>query len=227
MPTSKRADLSKVLPAVRCTARKRNGEPCKAMAARGANVCRVHGGSAPQVKAAAKRRLDQAADVLVQRLLGFALDGHAPDAVALAAIRDALDRAGLGAKQALEIGVEPARWEVMFTDIARISRAEHMALHHTEKIAPTPALVAPAHDPAEIVDAELVPEPPVSPPDVGARQPTPADRGDVPTDGPATATGHVSHRSGRELATLEDATTDAAQANRQAARVARTNRMDK
>jgi len=32
---------------------------------------------------------DQAADVLVQRLLGLALDGDAPDAVALAAIRDA------------------------------------------------------------------------------------------------------------------------------------------
>ncbi|BBX53146.1 hypothetical protein GCM10009645_54040 [Mycolicibacterium poriferae] len=46
------------------------------MAARGANVCRVHGGAAPQVKAAARRRLDRAADVLVQRLLGMALDGN-------------------------------------------------------------------------------------------------------------------------------------------------------
>ena len=50
MPTYKRADLGKLLPAVKCTARKRNGEPCRAMAARGATVCRVHGGSAPQVK---------------------------------------------------------------------------------------------------------------------------------------------------------------------------------
>jgi len=57
MPTYDRADLSKVLPAVRCTARRQDGQPCRAMAARGANVCRVHGGSAPQVKAAAKRRL--------------------------------------------------------------------------------------------------------------------------------------------------------------------------
>jgi hypothetical protein len=50
---------------------------------------RVHGDSAPQVKAAAQRRLEHAADVLVQRLLSFALDGDAPDAIALAAIRDA------------------------------------------------------------------------------------------------------------------------------------------
>lgn len=63
--------------------------------------CRVHRGSAPQVRTAAKRRLDQAADALVQKLPGFALDGEATDAVALQAIRDALDRAGLGAKQAL------------------------------------------------------------------------------------------------------------------------------
>ncbi len=34
------------------------GEPCRQYAARGGNVCRLHGGEAPQVKAAAKRRLD-------------------------------------------------------------------------------------------------------------------------------------------------------------------------
>lgn len=115
MPTSKRADLSKVLPAVKCTARKRNGEPCRAMAARGANVCRVHGGSAPQVKAAARRRLDNAADALTARLLGFALDNGVPDAIALAAIRDALDRAGMSAKTAVDIEVtaKPAYEQVL------------------------------------------------------------------------------------------------------------------
>lgn len=41
--------------------------------------------------------------VLVQRLVGFALDGDAPDAVALAAIRDARDRAGLNTKTAVEV----------------------------------------------------------------------------------------------------------------------------
>jgi hypothetical protein len=45
---------------------------------RSRGVCRLHGGEAPQVKAAVKRRLDQAADALVARLLGFALDGDAP-----------------------------------------------------------------------------------------------------------------------------------------------------
>lgn len=160
MPTSKRADLSKVLPAVRCTARKQNGEPCRAMAARGATVCRVHGGSAPQVKAAAKRRIDQAAEALVQRLLGFALDGDVPDAVALAAVKDALDRAGLGAKQSLELSPKPlAPWEEMFMDFAATSRERHRALEQLVRRGESlpDALAQPAV--RHIVDVEVVPPP--------------------------------------------------------------------
>jgi hypothetical protein len=41
----------------RCTAHRTNGTPCGAWAIRGGFVCRMHGGSAPQVRAAAHRRL--------------------------------------------------------------------------------------------------------------------------------------------------------------------------
>jgi len=41
----------------RCTAHRTDGTPCGAWAIRGGYVCRMHGGSAPQVKAAARRRL--------------------------------------------------------------------------------------------------------------------------------------------------------------------------
>jgi hypothetical protein len=174
MPTYKRADLSKVLPAVQCTARKQNGEPCRARPARGANVCRVHGGSAPQVKAAAKRRLAQAADVLVQRLLAFALDGDTTDNVALQAIIAALDRAGLSVKQAIEIGVDPAPWEEVLANlagIAPITREESRARRGLPAAPDTPALEPP---PAmEIVDAELID--PAQEPDITAP--------DSPTDG--------------------------------------------
>jgi hypothetical protein len=44
----------------RCSARKSNGQPCKAYPIHGTTVCRVHGGSAPQVRAAAKARLAEA-----------------------------------------------------------------------------------------------------------------------------------------------------------------------
>jgi hypothetical protein len=42
--------------AVRCTARRRDGQPCRAFAITGGYVCRVHGGHARQVRAAAARR---------------------------------------------------------------------------------------------------------------------------------------------------------------------------
>jgi hypothetical protein len=135
------------------------------MAARGANVCRVHGGSAPQVKAAAQRRLQQAADVLVMRLLNFALDGDVDDAVALRAMLGALDRAGFSVQHAVEIGgtVELRPWESVlqsFADIEPISREES---RRRRGIEPPPALAEPlelAASPAEleIVDAEIVDE---------------------------------------------------------------------
>ena len=64
---------------VQCTARsKRTGERCRLPSMLGGNVCRSHGGAAPQTRAKAQRRLAQAADVLVQRLLGFASMGRLP-----------------------------------------------------------------------------------------------------------------------------------------------------
>lgn len=41
----------------RCSARKSNGEPCRQRPIRGGTVCATHGGSAPQVRAAAQARL--------------------------------------------------------------------------------------------------------------------------------------------------------------------------
>jgi hypothetical protein len=41
---------------MRCAAKRRNGQQCGAYAVKGATVCRMHGGSAPQVRAAAMNR---------------------------------------------------------------------------------------------------------------------------------------------------------------------------
>jgi hypothetical protein len=143
-----------------CTARsKRTGERCRLPSALGSNVCRSHGAAAPQTRAKAKRRLDQASDVLVQRLLSFALDGDAPDNVALAAIRDALDRAGLGAKQAVEVGVELQPYEQVLNDIVGIA---HITRAESRERQSFPATGEPRDAEAsaqrEILDAELVPE---------------------------------------------------------------------
>jgi hypothetical protein len=125
----------------------------------GGNVCYHHGGNAPQVKAKAQRRLQQAADALVQRLLGFALDCKVAEPVALQAIRDALDPAGLGAKQSVELSAKQSEpWEEMFMDFARTTRAEHAA----RRGEPFPAPALPAQP--DIVDAEVVDDGPETQP---------------------------------------------------------------
>lgn len=68
-------------------------------------MCRAHRGAAPQTRVKAQRRLQQATEALVQRLLSFALDGKVADPVALQAIRDALARAGLSPKTGIEVEV--------------------------------------------------------------------------------------------------------------------------
>ena len=57
-----------------CTAKNRRGEPCGRAPIKGATVCYVHGGRAPQVKAAAARRLAAQAAEQAVRTLGLAAD---------------------------------------------------------------------------------------------------------------------------------------------------------
>jgi hypothetical protein len=46
--------------AVKCTAQRRDGQPCGRLALRGAHVCGVHGGQLPNVKEAAARTVEEA-----------------------------------------------------------------------------------------------------------------------------------------------------------------------
>jgi hypothetical protein len=132
----------------RCAAHRKGGERCRKIATRGARVCRFHGGAAGHVKRKARERLELAADRMAKELLGMAT-GAESEAVKLNAIRDALDRSGLGAKT--EVAVEIRPWEQLMGDItgvATISRAEHRAQQGGPFIDPA-AL-------AEAIDAELV-----------------------------------------------------------------------
>jgi hypothetical protein len=76
----------------------------------------------------------------------------------LAAIRDALDRAGVGAKQAVEVGVELKPYEQVLTDIVGVARITQAESRARQGLLPDrPALAPP--EPIEVVEAELVDEP--------------------------------------------------------------------
>lgn len=56
------------LPEKKCECATFEGRPCKKYAIPGGEVCRNHGGAAPQVKKAAKERLKELQDPSLQRL---------------------------------------------------------------------------------------------------------------------------------------------------------------
>lgn len=149
----------------------------------------------------------------MQRLLQFALDGGVDENVTLRAIRDALDRAGLMAKTEVAVEVK-APWEELLGDVAHITKAQHEAMKRGEPLPPTPpaALPPPVED---IVDAEVVPDDPVPQPERDGERAEGARVPDWAEPPPASRTG--------ALVPLEDATAEAAQANR-AARVVRVRR---
>ena len=143
----------------RCTAHRKNGDRCKRAAIQGGRVCTHHGGSAPAVRAKARQRIEDAADRMARELLKMAVDESVSDAVKLAAIRDALDRAGLSANTSVSVAIGAKPWEQIFDDITGGSRAESRArrgvLDDELSECPTPALVG-GGDAAPVVDAELV-----------------------------------------------------------------------
>ncbi len=89
-----------------CTAHRQDGHPCKAKAIRGGSVCRVHGGSAPQVRHAANRRLLEALDPAAGELVRIALTGKV-ERNRIMAIKELFERAGFGEPKRLEIAQIP------------------------------------------------------------------------------------------------------------------------
>jgi hypothetical protein len=136
---------------VKCSARKSNGDPCANSPMKGGTVCRSHGGAAPQVKRKAQQRLENSAERMARLLLAMAEDPAVPHAVRLAAIRDALDRAGITAAQTLEV---EATWQTVIHDIvtdAPPGTKTTLSQRYRPEDVPDP-------EPEEILEAELVDE---------------------------------------------------------------------
>lgn len=80
----------------RCQAHSRtSGSRCRQFAVPGATVCVYHGGSAPQVRAAAQRRFAALVDPAIGVLENRLKEDKKDPGNALRAARDVLDRAGL------------------------------------------------------------------------------------------------------------------------------------
>lgn len=87
----------------RCRAKRRNGEHCKRWAIKGATVCATHGGSAPQVRKAARQRLAEMVDPALSALADILSRTNVLDADKIRAATAILDRAGYGPNSKLTI----------------------------------------------------------------------------------------------------------------------------
>lgn len=89
-----------------CTAKRSDGQPCRAPARNGAIVCNAHGGRAPQVMEKAKQRLFDAVDPVLAELIELALAKDISPRDRIAASRLVLDVAGLLNGRAFQDAVE-------------------------------------------------------------------------------------------------------------------------
>ena len=91
------------IPPRKCSAHSsRTGDPCKKFAIVGGTVCDTHGGRAPQVREAARRRIETFAEEAIDGIQNLARIGQKEE-VRLRAYQDMLDRAGLKGADKLEV----------------------------------------------------------------------------------------------------------------------------
>lgn len=100
-------------PDVRCSATNRAGNQCGRRPIPGGTVCVMHGGKAPQVKAAAQKRLDELRPAAIQYLDWLLTQREFPSA-GLGAARDVLDRNDGKPRESVAVehsGGIDVRWE--------------------------------------------------------------------------------------------------------------------
>lgn len=107
---ARRRELGLLPEKAKCIARKRDGTPCGQSPLTGSVVCRMHGGSAPQVLRKAQERIVMAQDDAASLLVKWMNDDAVPWAVRVKAAEGLLNRGGNAPGQRLEVSLDPAPW---------------------------------------------------------------------------------------------------------------------
>lgn len=103
----------------KCSANsKQSGERCGRWAIPGGTVCPMHGGKAPQVKAAADNRLAQLVDPAIKALEAL-VERAKPDMTKLKAVEAVLDRAGYAITRKHELSVPDGEITFRIVDAER------------------------------------------------------------------------------------------------------------
>lgn len=133
------------VPIAQCSATNRRGLRCGNPAILGGSVCPLHGGSAPQVREAAKKRLMQLVPDSIEAMAELAgvvgdADGAEDEKVKQRALADILDRAGLRPADQVVVTEQSVPNEELDRLIVEAMRVRGMA------------------PPEDVSDAEVVPE---------------------------------------------------------------------
>ena len=111
----------------RCSARARgSGQQCKRPAIKGGTVCRLHGGSAPQVIKKARERFNDLVDPMInitEKMMKDAEEGKLTVQEQLALVKFVADRTGFVPGKTVNIDGK-AQWEIAMTQIIREVPAE-------------------------------------------------------------------------------------------------------
>ena len=122
-PPEKKPDVDDPMhgdtPSKRCKANARTtGDQCSNPPMMGQEVCRMHGGSAPQARKAAALRLLELADPAITALSEVVKDAP-KDSDRVRAATAILDRAGLGPSSKIEL--EAKRWEDVVEEVSIVN----------------------------------------------------------------------------------------------------------